>query len=95
MAVLAWAGASASAGLPTRIILAVGLPLLLAFVWGLLMAPTARRRLPDPARLAAEVLIFGAAAAGLAATGHVLPAVIYGIIAVGAAGLTRVIAPEA
>jgi hypothetical protein len=95
IAVLAWAGASASAGLPVRIVLAIGAPALLSVVWGLIMAPNARRRLRDPARLAAEVAIFGISAAALAAADHALPALTYAIVALGAAGLTRVIAPEA
>jgi Protein of unknown function (DUF2568) len=95
LAVLAWAGASASVSVPVRIVLAVGLPVLLIVVWGQVMAPTARRRLHDPARLVAEVVIFAASAVALAAAGHVLAAVIYAVVAIATAGLTRVIAPEA
>jgi hypothetical protein len=95
LAVLAWAGASARVSMPARIVLAAGLPVVLVVVWGQVMAPTARRRLRDPARLVAEIAIFTASAAALAAAGHVLAAVIYGVIAIAAAGLTRVIAPEA
>jgi len=95
IAVLAWAGASAHAGLAVRIILAIGGPVLLIVIWGLVMAPTAKRRLREPARLVAEVVIFAASAAALAAAGHMLAAIIYGVIAVGAAALSRVIAPGA
>ena len=95
VAVLAWAGASASAGLGVRIVLAIGLPAVMMVIWGLVMAPRARRRLREPARLIAEVVIFLGSAAGLAAAGRVLPAVIYAVIAVGMAGLTWVIAPGA
>jgi Protein of unknown function (DUF2568) len=95
LAVLAWAGASASAGLAVRIILAIGGPVLLMVIWGAVMAPTARRRLRDPARLGAELAIFLASAVALAAAGHVVPAVIYAVIAVAAASLSRVIAPDA
>jgi|HubBroStandDraft_5_1064220.scaffolds.fasta_scaffold05068_6 hypothetical protein len=95
IAVLAWAGASASAGLPVRIVLAVGLPVVLMAFWGQLMAPRARRRLAEPGRLVVELIIFLAAAIGLAVSGHVLPAASYGIVAVGTAALSRRIAPEA
>jgi uncharacterized protein DUF2568 len=95
VAVLAWAGASASAGLAVRIVLGIGLPVLLIVIWGLVMAPAARRRLRDPARLIAEIAIFLASAAGLAIAGHGIPAAIYAVIAVAGAFGSRRVAPEA
>jgi hypothetical protein len=95
IAVLAWAGASAGGGLPVRIPLAIGLPVVLMVFWGQLMAPRARRRLAEPGRLVVELIIFLASAAGLAVSGHSLAATIYGIVAVGTAALSRRIAPEA
>lgn len=95
LGVLAWTGASAGGGLGVRIILAIGLPVVLIVIWGLVMAPTARRRLRDPARLATELLLFLASAAALATVGHVVPASVYAVVAVGAAFLTRRVAPEA
>jgi hypothetical protein len=94
IAVLAWAGASAGGGLAVRIALAIGLPVVLMVFWGQLMAPRARRRLADPGRLVAELIIFVAAAAGLAVSGHPLAAASYGIAAVGTAALSRRVAPE-
>ncbi len=41
-----------------------------AVVWGTWVAPRARRRLPDPLRLAAEVLVFGNAVVGLLVSGQ-------------------------
>ena len=78
-----------------RIILAIALPVVLMVIWGLVMAPTARRRLRDPARLIAELILFLGSAAGLAVVGHVRPAVIYGIVAAGAALVTRRLTPGA
>lgn len=95
LAVLAWTGASTGGGLAVRAVLAVGLPLVLIVIWGLVMAPTARRRLHDPARLLAELVLFLGSAAGLAIVGHVIPAVIYGIVAAGAALATRALTPDA
>jgi hypothetical protein len=95
LAVLAWTGASAGGGTAVRVVLAIGLPVLLIVIWGLVMAPTARRRLRDPARLAAELVLFLGSAAGLGIVGHVLPAVIYGVVAAGAALLTRWLTPDA
>jgi hypothetical protein len=95
IAVLAAAGASASASLPVRIVLAIVGPVVLMVIWGLFMAPNARRRLREPRRLIAELVIFVASAAALAVAGETVPAVIYAIIAVAAALVSRVIAPEA
>lgn len=58
----------ASDGVP-RILLAAGAPLLAAVAWGTWVAPKARRRLADPGRLIVEVVVFGAATAGLATAG--------------------------
>jgi hypothetical protein len=95
VAVLAWAGASGGGGLPVRITLAIGLPVVLMVFWGQLMAPRARRRLAEPGRLLVELVIFSASAAGLGLSGRPLAATIYGVIAVGTAVLTRLIAPGA
>ncbi len=52
-----------------RVLLAVGAPALAAVVWGTLVAPKAAHRLTDPGRLFVEILVFGAAVVGLAASG--------------------------
>ncbi len=69
--------------------------MLLGVVWGLVMAPHARRRLPDPARLIVEIVLFVLAAAALGLAGDVVAAAVYGVIAVGAAALSRVLTPGA
>ncbi len=51
------------------LLLAVLLPALAAGAWGLWVAPRARRRLSDPARLAVEVTLFGLAVLGLRLVG--------------------------
>jgi Protein of unknown function (DUF2568) len=94
-ALLAWAGATVSAALGVRILLAIALPVLVMGIWFLWMAPRARRRLPEPARLIAELAIFLAAAAVLAAAGHLLAAVSYALVAVAGAGLSRWLIPGA
>jgi len=94
-AVLAWAGASVNAALAVRIILAIALPVIVIVIWFLWMAPQAQRRLGEPARLFAELAIFLASAAVLAAVGHVLAAAIYAIVAISGAGLSRWLIPGA
>lgn len=52
-----------------RIAAAVLLPVVVAVVWGVLLSPRRRLDLPLPIRVAAELLLFGAAAVGLWAIG--------------------------
>jgi hypothetical protein len=53
-----------------RWILALGAPLLAAAVWGRFLAPRSPRRLRDPGRLLAEVILFGSAAGALVGAGR-------------------------
>jgi hypothetical protein len=68
------AGTAAKAGL------GLGAPLLAAVIWGLWVAPASRRRLPDPARLVVEVVLFAAGVAALTAAGYVVVAVVFGVV---------------
>jgi hypothetical protein len=92
--VLVIAGASTGSQLATRIVLAICLPVAVMAFWGVFLAPRSRRRLGDPARLVAEIVLFGAAAAYLAVVASVIGAAVFGVITIGAAGLSRVYAPE-
>jgi len=64
-------------GFSENIVLGIAAPLAAAVVWGLWIAPKAKRRLRDPARLAIELLLFGAAAAALAAADHAVSAAVF------------------
>lgn len=69
LAALAYVGwRSADGGLP-GVVLAVALPVLAGSVWGRWVAPRASKRLTDPARLAVELVLFGATVIGLVAVG--------------------------
>ena len=67
VAMVLW-GLSMSDSLPIQLILALGLPALVMTVWGLFVAPKAAHRLPDPPRLAVELVVWflGVLALGLA-----------------------------
>jgi hypothetical protein len=93
LGVLIWVGVEAGSGVPMKILLALALPALAATVWGAVIAPKARRRLPDPARLAVEVVLFVAAAAALAAAGHPVPATAFAVVAIATAALIRPLSP--
>jgi Protein of unknown function (DUF2568) len=68
LAGLAWTGWHLGGPWPVRLLLAVLLVVVGVVAWGLWVAPRARRRLPDPARLGVEVVLFAVASVGLAAT---------------------------
>jgi hypothetical protein len=53
-----------------QLVLAVALPLVVAGIWAIWMAPTSARRLTNPTRLIAEIGLFVISGAGLAAVGH-------------------------
>jgi hypothetical protein len=92
LAVLVMLGLNAGIGLAGRVALAVGGPVVAAVLWGIAIAPQARRRLADPLRLVAEVALFGAAAVGLGVEGSVIGAVIFAVVTIGVAVLVRVVA---
>jgi Protein of unknown function (DUF2568) len=56
-------------------VLALAAPLSAAVLWGVLLAPRARRRLADPWRLVAEIAFFGSAALALGRSASALLAV--------------------
>jgi hypothetical protein len=66
-------------------VLGVLLPLVVALAWGAAIAPKARRRLPDPPRLALELVIFAAATASFVAVDQTIVAVVFAVAAVGTA----------
>ena len=61
------------------VVAAVLLVAVAASVWGRWIAPRASARLADPARLAVELVLFGAAVVGLAVLGAWTAAVVLGV----------------
>lgn len=57
--------------------------------WGLFVAPKAPRRLRDPLRLVAELVIFLGATAAFVEVGQSGVAIVFGVCAVLSAGLVR------
>jgi hypothetical protein len=83
---LAFVGAALADGAVLSALVGLALPMLAVAVWGTFVAPRARRRLDDPARLVVEILLFAAAVAGLLYSGYVAFAVVLAVLyAVGAA----------
>jgi hypothetical protein len=75
--------ALAYAGFLLFIPLAVIFPLAAAILWGQFIAPRARKRLEDPARLALELVYFAAGVIALVATGVIIPAIVLAVADVG------------
>ena len=68
--------------LAVSIVLAIAAPLAGAVLWGVYAAPKSRHRLPGEKRLVVEIPFFGAATAGLAATGQWVLAAIFAVAVV-------------
>lgn len=93
LAVLAVVAIRAHGLLAVRIGVAALAVVAAAAIWGLWIAPRAGRRLPDPWRLIVEIVLFGLATAGLVVQHDLIAAVIFAVITIGVAALTRTIAP--
>ena len=70
LAALGYWGFRTGSGPLMKLVLGLGAPVVAATVWGFFIAPKARVPVPLAAWLILQALVFGAAAAGLAATGH-------------------------
>jgi hypothetical protein len=80
---LGYWGFTTGSGTIGKLVLGLGAPILAAVLWGAFVAPKAARPLQDPAKLLVELVVFGAAAAGLFAAGQPFWAgallVVYGV----------------
>lgn len=76
-AALGWLGASAPVDVPVRAVLAIGGPILLVAVWGLVVAPKAANPLPLRVRELIGTGFLLGVAGGLTVAGQPLPAVAY------------------
>ncbi len=64
-----------------QVVLGIGLPLLVIIVWGLFVAPRSVRRLPDPARLGLELVVFGSGVLAFLLIGQLLLGALLGAAA--------------
>jgi hypothetical protein len=83
LAALAYWGATVSLRLPARIAIAVGLPLVVAVIWGLLVSPRARIDLGPQLRLVIELVIFAGGVVALLARERLLLAILLAVLYVG------------
>jgi hypothetical protein len=93
LAVLAIVGVNAGLGTAANVVIAVLAPVAAAVIWGIGIAPRARRRWPDPWRFIVEAVLFLAAAAALAAEGWPAWAIVFATATIGIAAAVRAVAP--
>ncbi|MGW3962199.1 YrdB family protein [Amycolatopsis sp. NPDC005003] len=91
---LALAGTQLGSGVALAVVDAVLLPVAAAALWGLFVAPRARRRLPEPARFLLEFALFAVAGVALALVGWLVVGLVVAIAGIGVAALTRVVAKD-
>jgi hypothetical protein len=80
-ALVAW-GFAVGPNLPARFVLGLGAPAVMVLVWGVWLAPASDHRLALPWLLIAELVVFGLAAAALAAAGHPRLAAVLAVLVV-------------
>src|SRR5256885_15316871 len=86
---LALAGTQLGGGVALAIVDAILLPGAAAAIWGLFIAPRARRRLPAPGRFLVEFVLFAATGVVLALVGWVVLGIVLSVVGIGGAALTR------
>jgi hypothetical protein len=79
---LAWWGFETGDGAATQVLLGVGVPVAAAVVWGMFIAPKARHPVPLAVWIGLQVILFGAAALGLAFVASTELAVVFVIVVV-------------
>jgi hypothetical protein len=90
LVLLVASGLRIGSGLAVHVTLAILLPAIAVTCWGIWAAPTARRRLNDPARLIAQIVMF-VITGTLAAVGHLIAwGLAFTVVAVTVFSLTRV-----
>ena len=94
LAAAAWAAGARMHSPAPAALAGAATALVVAAVWGLWVAPASRRRLPDPARLAVEVVLFAGVAVALSGV-HLVPAVLLAVVGLGTAFAVRALPSSA
>jgi hypothetical protein len=82
LAALGYWGFVTGGGLPAKIGLGVGVPLLAAVLWGVFESPRASLPLPEPWHLLFALAFFGCAAAALYAAQHARVALVFALVVI-------------
>ena len=87
LAALAVWGFRVGANLPARLAMGLGAPVVIVAIWAVWLAPSSEHRLHLPWLVIAKVVVFGLAAAALAAAGHPRLAGLFAVLVVVNLGL--------
>jgi hypothetical protein len=90
LAAVAYWGSRVTTSTAVNVVTAIVAPLVIAVLWGALLAPNAARRLRPPARWGLELLVLAAGVAALVAVGAPLLAAALAVVAVVNATLLRI-----
>jgi len=93
VAALATAGALAHTAVAWRVVLAILGVTLFAVIWGLAIGPRASRRLGDPVRLVAEIVIFVVSAVALGLVGYPIIGIVVALVSIATAAALRAVMP--
>ena len=80
LAAFAWWGFHTGDGTIVRTLLGIGVPVFVAVIWGIFMAPNSSRRLKGAAYVALKIVLFGLAVAALVAVGQATLGIILGVV---------------
>ena len=80
LAAFAWWGFHTGDSTIVRILLGIGVPVLVAVIWGIFMAPNSSRRFKGAAYLLLKIVLFGLAVAALVAVGQMILGIILGVV---------------
>jgi hypothetical protein len=79
---LVYWGFQMGGSVPVKLVLGIGVPLVVAVIWGRFMAPRSETRLRGTSYLLLKLILFGAAAIALALAGQVTLAVVFAVVSV-------------
>jgi hypothetical protein len=80
LAALAYWGFSTGDSALVHVLLGVGVPVLAAIIWGIFLSPRASVQLPEPLKLALEILAFAVATVALYSTGRIAEALALAVL---------------
>ncbi len=80
LAAFAYWGLRTGASTAAKLVLGIGVPVLVAIIWGVFMAPNSSLRLQGVAYLALRLVLFGLAVAALLAAGRPILGALLGLL---------------
>ncbi len=80
LAAFAYWGFNTGDSTAIHIVLGIGVPVLVAVIWGIFMAPSSQRRLNGAAYLVVKVVLFGLGVAALVAAGQTTLGVVFAVV---------------